>query len=94
MLRQRHSSRTKAPQSVSAAANLEEDLWRSSFPDRELANILSAQRNWQSDALNEGLAEAFSGHIEGHKPLADDEIDGYCQRVNFGDYEVLTKAPT
>ena len=32
--------------------------------DRELAQLLAALRNGQTDALNEDLIEAFSGHFE------------------------------
>ena len=31
--------------------------------DREVAQILAALRNWQTDALNEDLVEAFAGHF-------------------------------
>jgi hypothetical protein len=61
--------------------------------DREIAMLLAALRNWQTDDLNEDLAEAFSGHFEDHAPLSDDEIDDLCERLNFaGDGQVITKA--
>src|SRR5713101_4347558 len=40
--------------------------------DREVATVLAALRNWQMDAINEDLAEAFAGHFEDHEPLSDD----------------------
>jgi predicted transcriptional regulator len=60
--------------------------------DREIAIILASLRNWQIDALNEDLAEAFAGHFEDHEPLTDDEIDELCERINFGDAKVVTGA--
>ncbi len=59
--------------------------------DREIAQLLAALRNWQTDALNEDLAEAFAGHFEEHEPLTDDEIDALCERLNFADPEGLVK---
>jgi predicted transcriptional regulator len=53
--------------------------------DREVAQLLAALRNWQTDALNEDLAEAFAGHFEEHQPLTDAEIDALCERLNFAD---------
>jgi hypothetical protein len=38
----------------------------------ELAPLLAALRNWQTDAINEDLAEAFAGHFEDFKPMTDD----------------------
>ena len=43
--------------------------------DRDIAQLLAALRNWQLDALNEDLGEAFAGHFEDHAPLSDEEID-------------------
>jgi len=60
--------------------------------DREIATLLASLRNWQIDALNEDLAEAFAGHFEDHEPLSDDEIDELCERINFGDVQVVTGA--
>jgi hypothetical protein len=59
---------------------------------REVANILAALRNWQTDALNEDLDEAFAGHFEEHEPLTDDEIDDLCERLNLTDEQVITRA--
>ena len=57
--------------------------------DREIAQLLAALRNWQTDALNEDLVEALAGHFEDHAPLDDDEIDALCERLNFaGDQTV------
>ena len=60
--------------------------------DRDIAQLLAALRNWQTDALNEDLAEAFAGHFEEHEPLSDDEIDALCRRLNFGRYQVVKGA--
>ena len=60
--------------------------------DREIAQLLAALRNWQMDALNEDLAKAFAGHFEEHAPLTDDEIDALCERLNFAERQVVTKA--
>ena len=60
--------------------------------DRDIAQLLAALRNWQTDALNEDLAEAFAGHFEDHEPLSDDEIDTLCERLNFGDSQVVKGA--
>jgi hypothetical protein len=65
---------------------------RIELSDREVANILAALRNWQTDSLNEDLAEAFSGHFEDHEPLSDDEIDALCERLNFAESQVITGA--
>jgi hypothetical protein len=59
---------------------------------REVANILAALRNWQTDSLNEDLEEAFAGHFEEHAPLTDDEIDDLCERLNFADGQVISRA--
>jgi predicted transcriptional regulator len=59
---------------------------------REVAHILAALRNWQVDALNEDLADAFAGHFEEHEPLVDDEVDALCERLNFSDQQVITSA--
>jgi hypothetical protein len=57
--------------------------------DREIAQLLAALRNWQTDSINEDLVEAFAGHFEDHAPLDDDEIDALCERLNFaGDQTV------
>ena len=60
--------------------------------DREIALVLAALRNWQMDELNEDLVDTFSGHFVDHEPLSDEEIDDLCERINFGDHQVLTKA--
>jgi hypothetical protein len=59
---------------------------------REVANILAALRNWQVDALNEDLVDAFAGHFEEHKPLSDEEIDALCERLNSSEQQVITRA--
>jgi hypothetical protein len=59
---------------------------------REVAQLLAALRNWQTDALNEDLAEAFAGHFEDHEPLTDDEIDDLCERLNFAGEQVVKGA--
>ncbi len=58
---------------------------------REVAQLLAALRNWQTDALNEDLADAFAGHFEEHEPLSDDEIGALCERLNFAAPEGLVK---
>ena len=60
--------------------------------DRDIAQLLAALRNWQTDSLNEDLADAFSGHFEDHEPLTDDEIDELCERLNFGGEQVVKGA--
>ena len=60
--------------------------------EREVANVLAALRNWQTDSLNEELADAFAGHFEDHEPLGDDEIDALCERLNFADEQVVKGA--
>jgi hypothetical protein len=50
---------------------------------RELAQLLAAPRNWQTDSLNEDLAESFAGHFEDFEPMTDDEIDALCEHLNF-----------
>ncbi len=52
---------------------------------REIAQVLAALRNWQTDALNEDLVDAFARHFEDHAPLSDEEIDDLCERINFAD---------
>ena len=37
--------------------------------DREVAQLLAALRNWQTDSLNEDLVEAFAGNFEDHEPF-------------------------
>ena len=59
---------------------------------QEVAQVLAALRNWQVDALNEDLADAFAGHFEDHEPLTDDEIDAFCERLNFAGEQVITRA--
>ena len=39
--------------------------------DRDIAQLLAALRNWQTDALNEDLVDAFASHFEDHEPLSD-----------------------
>ncbi len=60
--------------------------------DREIAHLLAALRNWQTDALNENLTEAFAGHFEEHEPLNDEEIDALCERINFAGGQVVKGA--
>ena len=60
--------------------------------DRDIAQLLAALRNWQTDALNEDLVDAFAGHFEDHEPLSDDEIDSLCERLNFAGEQVLKGA--
>jgi hypothetical protein len=59
---------------------------------REVAQLLAALRNWQTDALNEDLGDAFAGHFEEHPPLTDDEIDALCERLNFAGEQVVKGA--
>ena len=59
---------------------------------RDIAQLLAALRNWQTDSLNEDLADAFAGHFEDHAPLSDDEIDGLCERLNFAGEQVVKGA--
>jgi hypothetical protein len=59
---------------------------------RDVAQLLAALRNWQTDSLNEDLAESFAGHFEDHEPLTDDEIDGLCERLNFSGEQVVKGA--
>ena len=49
----------------------------------EAAQLLAALRKRQTDSLNEDLADAFAGHLEDQAPLADEEIDALCERLNF-----------
>jgi hypothetical protein len=60
--------------------------------DRDIAQVLAALRNWQTDALNEDLAEPFAGHFEDHAPLSDEEIDDLCERLNFSGGQVVKGA--
>lgn len=60
--------------------------------DREVAQLLAALRNWQTDSLNEDLVDAFSGHFEDHEPLTDEEIDDLCERLNFAGGQVTKGA--
>jgi hypothetical protein len=60
--------------------------------DRDIAQLLAALRNWQTDSLNEDLVEAFAGHFEDHTPLSDEEIDGLCEHLNFAAEQVVRKA--
>ena len=57
--------------------------------EREVAQVLAALRNWQTDSLNEDLADAFAGHFEDHASLDDDEIDALCERLNFAEGQVV-----
>jgi hypothetical protein len=57
--------------------------------EREAATLMAALRNWQVDALNEDLEEAFAGHFEGLGMLDDDEIDSLCERLNFAEGQVV-----
>jgi len=57
--------------------------------EREVAHLLAALRNWQTDSLNEDMAEAFAAHFEEHEMLDDDEIDALCERLNFADGQVV-----
>ena len=59
--------------------------------DRDIAQLLAALRNWQTDGLNEDLAEAFAGHFEDHEPLTDDEIEALCERLNFAEERGVVK---
>ena len=60
--------------------------------DRDIAQLLAALRNWQTDSLNEDLEDAFGGHFEDHAPLDDDEIDALCERLNFAKGQVVRGA--
>jgi hypothetical protein len=60
--------------------------------EREVAQLLAALRNWQTDSLNEDLVEAFAGHFEDHAPLDDHEIDALCERLNFAGEQVVKGA--
>jgi hypothetical protein len=59
---------------------------------REVAQLLAALRNWQTDSLNEDLVDAFSGHLEEHEPLFDDEIDALGERLNGAEGQVVKGA--
>jgi hypothetical protein len=59
---------------------------------RDVAQLLAALRNWQTDSLNEDLAESFAGHFEDHEPLTDDEIDDLCERLNFSGEQAVKGA--
>jgi predicted transcriptional regulator len=59
---------------------------------RDIAQLLAALRNWQTDALNEDLADAFAGHFEDHAALDDDEIDALCERLNFAGEQTVKGA--
>ena len=60
--------------------------------DRDVAQLLAALRNWQTDSLNEDMEEGFAGHFEDHAALTDDEIDALCERLNFADGQVVKGA--
>ena len=60
--------------------------------EREVAHLLAALRNWQTDSLNEDLEDAFAGHFEDHRPLDDEEIDALCERLNFAGGQVIKGA--
>jgi hypothetical protein len=52
--------------------------------DREIAMVLAALRHWQwSDDDLAGLE--FRDFFTEHEPLAADEIDSLCERLNMGD---------
>jgi len=57
--------------------------------EREVAMLMAALRNWQTDSLNEDLEEAFASHFEEHQMLDDNEIDALCERLNFADGQVV-----
>ena len=59
---------------------------------QEIAQLLAALRNWQTDSLNEDLADAFAGHFEDNEPLSDDEIDALCERLNFAGEQIVKGA--
>ena len=59
---------------------------------REIAQLLAALRNWQLDALNEDLADSFSGQFEDHATLDDDEIEALCERLNFAGEQTVKGA--
>ena len=48
---------------------------------RELATVLAALRSWQADSNN---AAKHSPHFDDYEPLAADEIDELCERLNCG----------
>ena len=60
--------------------------------ERDVAQLLAALRNWQTDSLNEDVAYIFEGHFEDHEPLNDEEIDGLCERLNFAGGQVIKGA--
>ena len=60
--------------------------------NRDIAQLLAALRNWQTDSPNEDLADAFAGHFEDHEPLLDHEIDALCERLNFAGEQVVKGA--
>ena len=60
--------------------------------DREAAHLMAALRNWQTDSLNEDMADAFAGHFEAHEPLDDGEIDALSERLNFAEGQVVRGA--
>jgi len=65
---------------------------RVDLTQRELAQLLASLRNWQTDSLNEDLADAFAGHFEDFAPMTDDEIDALCERLNFAGDQVVKGA--
>lgn len=50
--------------------------------DKELATVLAALRYFQN---NGRFARYKSEHFAEHRPLADSEIDGLCERLNLGE---------
>lgn len=56
--------------------------------ERELATLLAALRRWQQDL--EANADSFvdMDHFDERiMPLASEEIDELCERLNFGSHE-------
>jgi beta-xylosidase len=49
--------------------------------EREIEQLVAALHNWQIDAMNEDLVEAFLAH-HGETPMNDEEIDGLVERLD------------
>jgi len=49
--------------------------------EREQALLLAALCNWQMDMRNEDLAYIFKGYFGGQHPLAEEEIEAFCERL-------------
>lgn len=50
---------------------------------RELATVLAALRYWQDEMSTSGANDCYPEHFAGGiVPLAADEIDGLCERLN------------